>query len=64
MRDGTYVTRSTSRERGGFVVYEVVDAAGRIVKVGLPRALTTSEWAHPVIAHAVRSRRHAPPVPT
>lgn len=59
-RDPSYITRSTSPDRGGFVIYEVVDAAGHIVKVGIPHELTVSEWAHPVIQHAVGTRRHAP----
>lgn len=61
--DPRYTLRSTSPLRGGFVVYEVVDQAGNIINVGLPRELTTDEWAHPVIQHAVRTRRHCPPVP-
>lgn len=50
---GAYVVRSTDRARDGRVTYTVVDMAGRISKVTIPRALTLTELADPVIRHHV-----------
>lgn len=54
---GAYVVRSTETARDGRVTYTVVDMAGRISKVTIPRALTLTELADPVIRHHVE--RHA-----
>lgn len=55
--DRRYVVRSTSAERGGFVVYTIVDLAGRVRNVGIDHRYTTDDLAGPILAHAVGGRR-------
>jgi len=59
-----YVVRSTRATPDGRVSYELVDLAGAVVHVTLPRHLTLTEWAHPVIVHALGSRGTPPSRPT
>lgn len=61
--DDRYVVRSVGPERAGQVTYTLVDMAGQLVRVTIPRRLTTDELAGPILTHAVGCRRHAPPRP-
>lgn len=53
---GDYVVRETRTAPSGLVVYTLVDLAGNVSHVSLPKHLTVSEWADPVLRHHVSSR--------
>lgn len=46
---GAYVVRATDAAPDGRVVYTVVDMNGRVSKVTIPRHLTLTELADPII---------------
>lgn len=64
MSDTAYVVRATRAAPDGRATYELVDMAGRVVHVTLPRHLTNTEHAHPILLHALASRGTRPTRPT
>ncbi len=50
---GAYVVRSTEATPGGNVVVTVVDMAGTVSHVTVPRSVSLSEILDPVIRHHV-----------
>lgn len=56
LADGCYTVRSTRDGGAGHVTYELVDEAGALVNVTIPRALSTDELSHSVLRTALTSR--------
>jgi hypothetical protein len=54
---GAYIVRSIEPAWDGRVIYTVVDMAGTVTQVTLPRRLTLTEDADAVLRHHV-ARRH------
>lgn len=53
---GAYVVRSIRPALDGRVHYEIVDMAGRVSRVTVPRSLTLTEHVDPVLRYHVASR--------
>jgi len=56
---GAYVTRETRAAPSGRATHTIVDMAGRVLHVTVPRNLGATEHLDLVLRHAVSSRRPA-----